>query len=315
LPELENHRMSLLPYRIAATGHSLNYLPEYLARDRGFFADEGLDVTATVPKPWDLVLTELAEGSSQAALGGIWVPSMYFGRATRYTPFAQVAARAPLALVGRESADEFSWDALPGAVVLMKGSNGASVGVFLKMLLAERGIDAGGVRFVQDLDGAMLATLFAGGMGDYLLIDYASAAALAARAGLHVVSPMVRDGGDVPWSVYYSQGESTPERVEEQTRFVRALDLGMRWVLEHDAAEYADFLDATFPALGTELAVSLTNEFRALGMWTSPLIDRTAYDRWQRGIARAALTDAPIPYDELVDSAPTAVLASAATGR
>ncbi|WP_236795648.1 ABC transporter substrate-binding protein [Amycolatopsis sp. GM8] len=302
--------MSLLPYRIAATGHSLNYLPEYLARDRGFFAEEGLDVSAVVPKPWDLVLDELAAGTSQAALGGIWVPSMYLGRATRYTPFAQVAARAPLALLGREPVAEFSWDRLPGSIMLMKGSNGASVGVFMKMLLAERGVDVSAVRFVQDLDGLMLGSLFAGGMGDYLVVDYGSAAALAARTGLRVVSPFVRDGGDVPWSVYYSEGESTPERVEIQTRFVRALNRGMQWVVEHDAAEYAGFLGETFPAIGTELAVSLTNEFRALGMWTTPLIDRAAYDRWQRGIATAALTTAPIHYDDLIDCAPTAFLAS-----
>jgi NitT/TauT family transport system substrate-binding protein len=165
----------MFDFHVSATGRSLNYLPEYIAVRQGFFEEEGLRVTASVPKPWDLVLDALRTGTAQAALGGIWVPSMYLGRSTRFTPFAQVAARAPLAVVGRERPEDFAWEKLPGKVVLMKGSNGASVGLFFKQCLREHGIDPQKVGFIQDLDGAMLAELFQGGMGDYLVIDYPGA--------------------------------------------------------------------------------------------------------------------------------------------
>jgi NitT/TauT family transport system substrate-binding protein len=293
-------------FSVSATGHSLNYLPEYIANWRGFFAEEGLEVSVTVPKPWDLVLKELADGDADVVLGGIWVPSMYLGREQRYTPFAQVAARAPLALLGRETSEEFSWESLVGKVVLMKGSNGASVGVYFKMLLREHGIDPRSVDFVQDLDGAMLSTLFAGGMGDYLLIDYLSAAKAAESSAAHVVSAMISTGGDIPWSVYYAEGESTPDRLATQTAFVRALGRGMDWVLATDPEEYREFLATTFPAVPVDVTIRLTNEFRANGMWTTPRIDQAAYDRWQRGIADAFLTAAPIAYDDLIDRAPTA---------
>src|SRR5262249_7071557 len=115
-------------FHVTATGHSLNYLPEYVAVWQGFFAEEGLTVTASVPSPWDLVLSDIGEGKADAALGGIWVPSMFHGRGQRYTPFAQVAARAPLAIIGRETPADFSWEAMRGRTVAMKGSNGASVG-------------------------------------------------------------------------------------------------------------------------------------------------------------------------------------------
>ncbi len=87
-------------FHISATGHSVNYLQQYVATWQGFFAAEGLSVTASVPNPWDRVPDDLGCGKAQAALGGIWVPSMYFGRAQRYTPFAQVSNRAPLPLSG-----------------------------------------------------------------------------------------------------------------------------------------------------------------------------------------------------------------------
>ncbi|MHB0707215.1 ABC transporter substrate-binding protein [Roseomonas mucosa] len=291
-------------FRVSATGHSVNYLPEYVASWQGFFAAEGLEVSATVPSPWDLVLDEIGSGQAEAALGGIWVPSMFLGRATRYTPFAQVSARAPLALVGREARRTFDWQMLRGRTVMMKGSNGASVGLFIKMLLQENGIDPREVGFVQDLDGKMLATLFAGGMGDFLVVDSPSALALEARGGGTIATLLADSGGGVPWSVYYAPGDSDAARLEVQAGFTRALARGMDWVLGHEAASFSDFLGRIFPRFGVEELVRLVDLYRRVGMWTTPRIDQASYDRWQCGIAAGHLTAAPIPYGTLIDSRP-----------
>lgn len=292
-------------FHVSATGHSLNYLPEYVANWQGFFAEEDLEISVTVPSPWDVVLDELGSGKADAVLGGIWVPSMFFGRANRYTPFAQVAARAPLAIVGRESKDDFDWSLLAGKTISMKGSNGASVGLFTKMVLRENGVDPGRVNFIQDLDGALLSKCFAGGMGDYLVVDYPNALKLEAEGKGNVVAPLSIMGGNVPWSVYYAEGESNEERLATQTRFVKALGRGMDWIMQREAAEYRDFLAETFPRFAPDLLVSLTDTYRGIGMWTTPRIDEAAYLRWQGGIADGALTAAPIPYDTLIDKRPT----------
>lgn len=152
-------------FHISATGHSLNYLPEYIAQRHNLFAEQGLNVSVSVPSPWDLVLEELANKTASAALGGIWVPSMFRNRVKNYTAFAQVANRCPLAILKRGSATGFELFEVIGRTVLMKSCNGASVGLFVKMFLRKSGIDPNEVHFVQDLDGKMLANLFEGGMG------------------------------------------------------------------------------------------------------------------------------------------------------
>ena len=295
-------------FRIAATGHSLNYLPEYIAHRRGFFAEQDLDVTVSVPSPWDLVLTELRNGSASAALGGIWVPSMYHDRVRRYTAFAQVANRAPLALVGRVGAAAFSFDGLRGRTVLMKGSNGASVGLYLKMLLRENAVEPTEVNYIQDLDGTMLADLFSGGMGDYLLVDYLSARALLTRHDhLEIVLEAVSDGGDIPWSVYYCEAETiTPEVLDVQERFCFGLHQDMEWIMERDAESFRTDLADLFPNVPTDVAVQLANVFRRDRMWTTPMVNRAGYDRWQQGIAGGHLVPDPLPYRSIVDDGPAA---------
>lgn len=302
-PAKTSHNMER--FHVTATGHSLNYLPEYIAQRHGFFREQGLNVTVTVPSPWDLVLRELADGSADAALGGIWVPSMYRNRVRHYTAFAQVANRAPLALVGRGSADDFKLADTVGRTVLMKGSNGASVGLFFKMFLRENGIEPKDIDFIQDLDGKMLGELFAGGMGDYLLIDNLSARVLDTRnPGLSIKLETVIEGGEIPWSVYYRETSTiTLAVLDAQERFCIALGRGIDWVLQHDAESFREELAEIFPVVPVDVTVELTNIFRKNEMWTSPTVSRKGFERWQRGIADGHLIKEPLPYESVVDDA------------
>lgn len=297
---------SLIRFHVAATGHSLNYLPEYIANRRGFFKEQGLEVTVSVPKPWDLVLDELADGTADAALGGIWVPSMYYATIKDYKAFAQLANRCPLALIRRGSSGPFKLADVVGKTVLMKSGNGASVGLFFKMLLRENGIDPNSVGYIQDLDGIMLSKLFQGGMGEYFLIDNASARLMAQNnPDVSVAMEMVTHGGDIPWSVYYCELETiTPAVLDVQKRFCAALIKGTDYVLHNDAETYKDDLAALFPATPIDLLVELTNTYKRDGMWSSPLVGRHSFDRWQKGIVDGHLTRKPFAYEILVDDGP-----------
>ena len=293
---------------ISATGHSINYLPQYVAEAEGFFAEVDLDVTSVVPRPWDKVLDDIASGEAQAALGGIWVPAMHHGRGTPLVPFAQVSGRAPLALIGREPADDFEMSRLVGKVVAMKGSNGASVGIYLKMLLREAGIDPRQVNYIQDLDAGILSRCFAGGMADFLLVDLPGALALEAQGIGHVVTKFAASGGPIPWSVYYGHGAHVEFSGDLWTRFVTALNRGMSWLNANAAESFRPFLSRTFPAIDPDIAVGIVELYRANGMWTTPRISEAAYDRWLQGITDAHLVATPIPYETLIDGRPTETL-------
>lgn len=299
--------MFLERFHVSATGHSLNYLPEYIAERHGFFKEQGIKVTVTVPQPWDLVLEDLETKTAEAALGGIWVPSMYRGRSTDYTVFAQLSNRSPLALVARGSYDGFKLSDTVGRTVLMKSGNGASVGLFFKMLLSENGIDPNSVNFIQDLDGTMMRKLFQGGMGDYFVVDNVTARVMAHKdPGVSVAMEMVTDGGYIPWSVYYHQpSDVTPKTINLQTRFCAALEKGIQWVQHHKADTYRDELTELFPTVPGQILVDLVDLYREKGMWSSSVVNPEGYERWQHGLASGHLIDETISYDDIVNSAPS----------
>lgn len=295
------------PFHLTATGYNLNYLPEYIALRHGFFREQGLDVTVNIPTPWDGVLDELADGSAIMCLGGIWVPSMYRERVQDYTVFAQIANRCPLALLRRTSDKDFKLPDVAGRTVLIKSGGGASAGLFFKMLLRENRIDARSVDYIQDLDGKMLGDLFQGGMGDYFVTDNLSAQVMVAKDPNVMIAMQMVTQEDIPWSVYYRETATiTTEILDAQKKFCIGLQKGIDWVLEHEAESFQDELAELFPNVPLDVVLSVTNDFRRGGMWTSTSIPRGGYERWQVGLRDARLLKEPILYDELVDDAPSA---------
>lgn len=293
------------PFHLTATGYNLNYLPEYIALRHGFFHEQGLDVTVKIPTPWDGVLDELSTDRAELALGGAWVPSMYYGRVQNYTIFGQIANRCPLAIIRRTSSTAFKLTDIVGQTVLMKSIGGASVGLFFKMLLRENGVDPYQVDYIQDLDGVMLGNLFQGGMGDYFVTDNLSARIMAARNPNVSIALECVTQGEVPWSVYYQETEKiTPEALAVQGRFFLGLQKGIDWVLANDAESFRDELAELFPAAPIDVVVGLTNSFRREGMWRSVVVPPTAFERWQQGLTDARLVKEPLTYDSMVNDAP-----------
>lgn len=300
------------PFRVSATSHWPNYLPEYVAAERGYFAEEGLDFQRWAPDPWTGVLDDLDTGRADAVLGGVWVPAMYHGRGRDYRAFACLNATNPKAFVTREPVGDFSWPDLAGKTVLAPGAGSAAYYIHTAGLLRRAGVDPAGVRFIRDLSTGILTELFLAGTGDVLITDVVNATVLA-RAGRVHIALRVDSLGLMPNSVYYASPGviEADDRVE---RFCRALARGGRWLREHAAREVEPLLRREWPGIDTDLLVDVVDDLRATPLWADVRIDRPSYDTWAAMLAEEGLTDSPVGYDDLVDPRPAeAAVASLAT--
>ena len=299
------------PYAVSATSHWPNYLPEYIAADHGYFAEEGLDFRRWAPDPWTGVLDDLDQNRADAVLGGIWVPAMYHGRGRDYRAFACLNATNPKALVTRHPVTGFGWPDLAGRTVLAPGAGSAAYYVHTAGLLRRAGVDPDSVHFVRDLSTGILTELFLAGLGDVLITDVVNATALE-RAGQAHIALRVDSLGLMPNSVYYATPAALADPDERPLRFCRALARAMDWIRHNPAREIEDLLRRQWPGLDTGLLIDVVDDLRTTAVWGDIRIDRDSYDEWQQMQAEAGLIAAPIPYDVLVDPHPAAAAASPA---
>ena len=88
--------------RISATGSGVNYYPEFLARELGFYEEEGLTVQVAVHGNGPVVPREVGSGAADLGLGGIWLPMLYRGRVHTFMPFVQLCNRLDAVLLSRK---------------------------------------------------------------------------------------------------------------------------------------------------------------------------------------------------------------------
>ncbi len=292
-------------FKISATGLSINYMPEYLAQELGYFEEEGLQVSSYVPAPWTKVLTDIDSGEYQAVVGGVWVPSIYNSWVKQYRAFAKVASRCPMVLVSRTPVEEFSWKFLEDKTVLASGGNGASPGLFLEGCAREGGADMSRVHFVPNFTAPMLYELFQGGLGDIIMLKGDLAAQMVASGKGYAIADIGNIGGPVPWSVYYSTTEFLEEHGDLAGRFTTALQKATTWLLAHDGYACREILARNWPKVQLDKAIAIVDEYIAMGMWDPTVsIKEEPLARWERFQAEGRVIPAPVPYDKVVDPRP-----------
>ncbi|HZX06395.1 ABC transporter substrate-binding protein [Kribbella sp.] len=285
---------------VSATSHWPNYLPEYVARELGYYEAEGLEFSRSAPDDWTQVLTDLETGTADVVLGGLWVPAMYHGRGREYRAFAQLNARNPKALVTREPTTDFGWKDLEGKIVLAPGAGGTAPFVHTAGLMRKAGVDMSKVRWVRDLSGSMLTELFLGGMGDALVTDLVNASFLEHRKEAFVAVRHDRAGGLMPNSVYYTTDDVLARDDQLVQRFYRALQNAYDWLKAHEAAELTDLLAREWPSLDTGVLVPIVDDLRASGIWDDLRISEDGYAEWMRILVEDGLLDEAPAYDDLV---------------
>jgi ABC-type nitrate/sulfonate/bicarbonate transport system substrate-binding protein len=288
--------------RISATAHGLNYLPEYFADHAGLFAAVNLRVIATPRDPWTGVLEDLDSGAADVALGGVWVPAMFFGTPRRLSVFAQLNHQFPMAVVTRTPVAAFEWSWMRGRTVLAPGAGGSAPYVFTAGLMRESGVDPHETNFVRDLSTAMLVELYSAGFGDAMIADLTTATLIQERGLGHIAVEHTKVGGIMPNSVYYCRTDRLEELRPKLTAFTTAIERSMQTIASTPASELSALMQKHWPVIAPSVLLSVYERIKATQTWASVRVDPVACDRWMRILHTEGLLSSPPAYSQLIDS-------------
>ncbi len=118
--DTEDTKKELVDVTLNEVAHSIFYAPMYIAIEKGYFAEEGINLTLVTGFGADKVMTALISDSAQIGFMGS-ESSIYAyneGANDYVVNFAQLTQRAGNFLVSREEMDDFQWEVLKGKDVL-----------------------------------------------------------------------------------------------------------------------------------------------------------------------------------------------------
>lgn len=288
--------------RLVEVTHSIFYAPQYVAIEKGFFDEEGLNVELTNGGGADKCMAALVSGEADIAFMGPEASVYVYlqGREDQPMNFAQLTQRDGSFIVGREADDSFSIAKLKGKTIL-GGRKGGVPLMTLEYVLKQNGLTPGTDLDVRtDVQFDMMAGAFASGEADYTTLFEPLASTFEKQGNGYVLASVGEMAGYIPYTCYSSLESYIEKNPEVVQGFANALYKGMVWVEEHTAEEVAEAILPQFADSDVKFIAEIVQTYKDLDTWNPDLVlGEDGYNRLIDIMKTAGEIEEGAPYGEI----------------
>lgn len=293
---------------IAEVTHSVFYAPQYVALSKGFFAEEGLNVSYITTPGADKVMAALLSRDCQIGLAGAEASIYVYneGQKDYAINFAQLTQKDGNFLIGREKIDDFSFSMLKGSEIL-GGRRGGMPEMVLEYALKENGLEVGRddpskeVNVRTDVQFAALAGAFSSGQGDYVILFEPTATILTKEGNYHILASLGEETGNIPYTNYFATKSYIEKNPEIVQKFTNAIYKAQKWVYSHTAAEVAQACLKYFPDSSLNELTTVMDRYMKIEAWAKdPELKLDTYEHFLEIMEEANELDKRAPYEAIV---------------
>ncbi|ANY69107.1 hypothetical protein BBD42_23440 [Paenibacillus sp. BIHB 4019] len=292
--------------KVGEVTRSLFYAPQYVALEKGFFEEEGLNIELTTTAGGDKTMTALLSGVIDVALVGSET-SIYVYQQGADDPvinFAQLTQTDGTFLVARQPEPTFDWQSLKGKIFLgqRKGGMPQMAGEFT---LKKFGIDPQkDLELIQNVDFANISAAYASGTGDFVQLFEPTASIFEKEGRGKVVASFGAESGHLPYTVYMAKQSFTNKNKSALQSFTNAIHRAQLWVAENSAETIADVVLPYFENVDRGILISSIDRYKQQGSFaTDPIIDQEEWNNLLDVMTSAGELKARTEHDAIVNTA------------
>lgn len=291
--------------RVAEVTRSIFYAPLYVAIEKGFFEDEGLDIELTTTWGGDKTMTTLlADGADVALVGSetsIYVHAQ--GSTDSVINFAQLTQTDGTFLVARENITNFSWDMVKGSEFLgqRKGGMPQMVGEYV---LKQHNIDPfADLNLIQNVDFANIPNAFLGGTGDFVQLFEPQASIFEKEGKGYIVASFGTESGKVPYTTFMSKSSYIDKESDTVQKFTNAIQKAQTWVQNNNADDIAKLILPYFEDTDVELIEMVVDRYKGQDSYaTDTILDEDEWNNLKAIMNEAGELPSDVEHATLVNT-------------
>lgn len=295
----------LTKVNLTEVAHSIFYAPMYVAIEKGYFAEEGIDINLVNGNGADKVMTALVAGEADVGFMGPEATIYVYqeGSENYAVNFAQLTQRAGNFLVGREQNANFAWDDLKGKTVI-GGRAGGMPQMIFEYILKMNNIDpATDLDIIQNIDFGVTAEAFSSGTGDYTVEFEPFATSLEQAGNGYVIASLGVDSGYVPYTCFCALGGYMEKNPEVIQGFTNAIQKGLNYVAGHTPEEIAKIIQPQFAETDFEALKAIVQRYYEQDTWkTDTVLTEDAFELLQDILNEAGQLKQHVDYGTLVNT-------------
>ncbi len=291
---------------LAEVAHTIFYAPQYVAIEKGYFKEVGIDI--------DLILTAGADKVTAAVLSGDADIGFCGSEGTIYVynakekdylkTFAQLTQKDGSFLVSREKIDNFTLNDLKGKSVI-GGRAGGMPEMTFEWALKQNGIDPkNDLEIDTSIAFAAMGGAFISGQGDFVTLFEPNALEIEQQGYGYVVASIGELGGVVPYTSYSARGSYIEKNSELISNFTKAIQKGLDFVHNSSDKEVAEAILSQFPDTSLNDLEKVVARYRKIDAWPKTTkFSEESFDHLQDIMIDNGVLNGKVSYDKLIYSA------------
>ena len=292
--------------RLNEVTHSIFYAPLYIAINKGFFEEQGLEIELTNGGGSDNSMTALLTNACDIALLGpetaVYVASQ--GRENLPKVFGQLTKRDGSFIIGREKINgSFDWNSMAGTEIL-GGRKGGMPAMTLEYVLKNKGlIDGNNITINYDVAFNNMTSAFIANTGDYMTTFEPTGSTLEKNNQGYIVASVGKEAGEVPFTTFMATDSYLNKNPEIINKFLKAVMKGYNYLVSTDIESAVDALLPSFTDSDRDIIKSSLINYIEIDAWVStPVMTQNSYDRLIDIMINSGTLPSNVEFTKIVDN-------------
>lgn len=290
---------------LAEVAHTIFYAPQYVAIEKGYFKEVGIDIELILTAGADKVTAAVLSGDADIGFcgseGTIYV---YNAKEKDYLKtFAQLTQKDGSFLVSREKIDNFTLNDLKGKSVI-GGRAGGMPEMTFEWALKQNGIDPkNDLEIDTSIAFAAMGGAFISGQGDFVTLFEPNALEIEQQGYGYVVASIGELGGVVPYTSYSARESYIEKNSELISNFTKAIQKGLDFVHNSSDKEVAETILSQFPDTSLNNLEKVVARYRKIDAWPKTTkFSEESFDHLQDIMIDNGVLNSKVSYDKLIYS-------------
>jgi len=292
----------LTKVKVSEVAHTIFYAPQYVAIEKGFFKEEGLDIELILSNGADKVSAAVLSGDADIGFSGSEATIYVYngGEKDYLKTFAQLTQKDGTFIVSREKIDNFKLDDLIDKKII-GGRAGGMPEMTLEYIIKSNNIDISKIEIDTSVAFAAMSGSFIGGNGDFVTLFEPTASEVEEQGYGYVVASLGELGGVVPYTSYSAKSSYIEKNKETIAAFTRAIQKGLDYVENHSDKEVAKVILNQFPDTSLKSIEKSVKNYRKIEAWPkSTSFTKESFDHLQDIMLDYGIIDKKVSYDKLI---------------
>ncbi len=294
----------LIPVRFTEVIHSVFYGPQYVAQAKGFFADEGIDLTASTAQGSDRGTAALLAGTADIAMVGPETTIFVYNQDSpvKVKLFAQLTTQDGSFLVARQKPASFDWSQVKGRAII-GWRPGSMPQLVASATLKQNGLDPErDVDYISNIAAPAMVGAFQSGQGEYVQLFEPLVSQLEQAGQGHMVASFGEVYGPMPYTGFVATTELIEQNPDLIQRYTNAIYRATQYIYETDPKTVAQEIATLFDGADVDLLAAAIARYREGGAWKRDLTMNPAeFERLQDLMIQGGVLEASkrAPFDAI----------------